>query len=84
MDVRQCSSLTSHKVCLKVKLHILATRLVGASLTFLIFVFFFIAVELQYISVHEHESSSGLHIRATINIFFYGHMVPLVVSMMTI
>ena len=34
MDVIQCSSLTSHKVCLKVNLHILSTRLVGASLTF--------------------------------------------------
>ena len=34
MDVIQCSSLTSQKVYLKVNLHILAIRLVGASLTF--------------------------------------------------
>ena len=73
-----------HKVCLKVNLHIVAIRLLGASLSFQIFVFFFIADELQFISVHEHESNSGLHIRVTINILFYRHMVPLVVSMMTI
>ena len=63
----------------------LATRLVGACLTSLnICLFFFIADELQFINVYEHESSGGLHIRVTINIFFYEHMVPLVVSMMTI
>ena len=46
---------TCVKLCLKVNLRILATRLV--------FVSFFIADELQFISVHEHESSSGLRIR---------------------
>ena len=69
------------KLCLKVNLHILAARLVGAYLTSLN-IFFFIADELQFIN--EHESSSGIQLRATINIFFYGHMVPLVVSIMTI
>ena len=75
---------TCVQLCLKVNFHTLATRLVGACFTFLNICLFFIAEELQFINVHEHESSSELHIRATINIFFYGHMVPLVVSMMTI
>ena len=65
------------KLCLKVNLHILAARLVGAYLTSLN-IFFFIADELQFINVHEHESGSGIQLRATINIFFYGHMVPFV------
>ena len=77
--------IKSVKLCLKGNLRILATRLVGACLTNLnICLLFFIADELQFISVHEQESSSGLHIRATINIIFYEHMVPLVVSMITI
>jgi len=75
---------TCVKLCLKVNLRILATRLVGACLTSLNICPFFIADELQFINVHDYESSSGLLVRATINIFFYGHMVPLVVSMMTI
>ena len=55
--------IKSVKLCLKVILRLLASRLVGACLTFLNIFLIFTADELNFIRIHEHESSSGLHIR---------------------